>query len=240
MSPDELFESNKKLVFFVVSRMLNNSSNINDVGVIDREDMEQMGMIGLWKASKNFDSSTGFKFSTYAVPAITGEIINSVRENHGSIKVPRKAKQASKVIAKRIQDGEELPTVQDIYKEFELSLSDSRIALELLEIKLISTEIPVKAYGNNRDMYLSDIIADENAYFEEKIIKNEELKEVLSILDGRERQIFYYTMAEVTQKEIAKKLGISQVQVSRIYRRAINKAKKYYEVLNNENQPQFA
>lgn len=239
MSPDELFESNKKLVFFVVNRMISNNSNNNEVSIIDRDDMEQMGMIGLWKASEKFDQSLGYTFSTYAIPAISGEIINSVRENHGSIRVPRKCKQASKVIAKKLADGEELPTIEEIQKEFNLSKPDSVIALELLEIKLISTEIPVAQTGNNRALYLSDIIADEKSNFEENIIKNEQVKEAFSILTDREKEIFYLTIREVTQKEIAQKMGISQVQVSRIYRKAIQKAKKHYEVINNENKLQL-
>lgn len=238
MDTDLLFEENKKLVYFAIRKICANypSSKLN---WIEKEDMEQIGFIGLWKACTRFDSSLNIKFSTYAIPTIIGEMLKEIRDRSGLIKIPRHAKLITKILLKRRNNGEETPTVLQIKKEFNCSHNTAEIALNLMDIGFVSLDAPCPQ-GDGSTIFLSEILPDDNSNFIESIIKNEELKERLSILDEREKKIIYMSMDEKTQKEIAKVVGLSQVQVSRILKKALIKIQKAYGVDAYENKSQLA
>ena len=240
MNPNERFEVSKGLVYFAVNRLTNTYSASLSINTLEKEDAIQLGYIGLWKACQKFDESKGFKFSTYAIPAITGEIINTYRESFGTIKMPRRCKIAAKKISQRTREGGATPTIKEIQEEFEFSQEDARITLEITELRVLSADAPIVSGKTNRDLFLSDIVEDPNAFFEEAIIRSDELRERIALLDERERKIFALMFNGKTQAEIGKVIGLSQVQVSRIYKKALEKIRKYNEVTANENEPQFA
>jgi RNA polymerase sigma factor (sigma-70 family) len=197
-----------------------------------------MAFIGLWKACQAFDESKGFKFATYAIPAMNGEIFNSMRDGHYSFKVPRKARKIYNKIKRRIEDGATKPTVEAIMEEFDCRKMEAEVALDLFNLSFIGIDAPVST-GDGK-VNVSDVLQDYNADFVDNFIRNEELKERLSILNNKERLIIYYTMKEKTQNEISKELGLSQAHVSRLSKGALKKIKEHFEVNEHENQPQLA
>jgi RNA polymerase sigma factor (sigma-70 family) len=236
MTPEELFNKHYKLAYHVVNKVKGNFPL--DKLSMDAADLEQMAFIGLWKASQSFDESKGFKFATYAVPAMRGEISNSMRDGHYSFKVPRMSRKIYNKLKKRIEDGETKPTIEAVMKEFDCRKMEAEVALDLFNLSFIGIDAPVST-GDGK-VNVSDVLQDYNADFVDKIILNDELKTRLSILNNKERLILYYTMKEKTQSEISKELGLSQAHVSRLYKGALKKIKEQFEVNEHENQPQFA
>jgi len=192
----------------------------------DSEDIFQLGSIGLIKAIQKFDDSYNVKFSTYAVPMIIGEIRRFLRDD-GIIKVSRslkqtanKAKQAKEALTKKL-DRE--PTIQEISDEIKVDKEDIIMALE-------SSYSPDYLYdvvhqNDGSPIHLIDKIEDEDTGDYDMVDKIT-LKELIVNLKPRERQIIIMRyFKDETQVEIAKKLGISQVQVSRIEKKILSSLK---------------
>lgn len=237
MNSYELFENNKKLVFYVIKKLRHNYQK--DHAIVELDDMVQVGYIGLWKAAQRFDESKDFKFATYAVPTIMGEILKEIRDKSGLFKVPRESKLIFKKIAKKRDNGEGIPTPEEVQEEFSCSLDTARVAIELLFLSVSSLSTPVTV-GERKDVYIEDMIEDVSANFQDGVFKEEAFKERMSLLNDREKFIIFQTLNGVKQMDISKKMGISQVQVSRIFRKALKKIEEYNEVIANENEPQFA
>ncbi|WDV47501.1 RNA polymerase sporulation sigma factor SigF [Clostridiaceae bacterium M8S5] len=215
-----IVENNMGLVRSVVKRFLNRG--------YETEDLMQIGSIGLIKAIKKFDTKYNVRFSTYAVPMIIGEIKRFIRDD-GMIKVSRSLKQtAAKVnIAKEKlskQFGRDA-TLEEISKEIKVDKEDIVFALE-------SCHTPEYLYdvihqNNGSPIHLIDRIDSNSKKEELDIVDKITLKEVIGKLKARERQIIimrYFN--DKTQTEIASKLGISQVQVSRIEKKVLDNMKK--------------
>lgn len=217
-SEEMLIKKNVGLISSIAKRFLNRGYEF--------EDLFQIGSIGLIKAIKNFDPGFSVKFSTYAVPMIMGEIKRFIRDD-GIIKVSRSMKDMAKKarIAKE-RLSKELgrdPTVNELSAELSVSPEDLAVAMD----SMLSPE------------YLYDIIHQDDGspvllidkLSEEKDIDSEitdriALKEVLDKLDPKARQIIILRyFKDKTQTEIAKMLGISQVQVSRIEKKVLIKMK---------------
>lgn len=218
-----LVNENLGLVKSLVSRFDNRG--------YDRDDIFQLGCIGLIKAIEKFDTSYGVRFSTYAVPMIIGEIKRFLRDD-GIIKVSRSLKQtATKVkivketLFKRL--GRE-PTIQEISKELKISKEDIILALE-------SNIHPDYLYDvihhdDGSPIHLIDKISETNNDENESIIDKIALKEALNKLKPRERQIIILRyFKDKTQSDIAKSLGISQVQVSRIEKKVLGTMRNILE-----------
>lgn len=193
----------------------------------DVDDLFQIGSIGLLKAIDKFDLSYDVRFSTYAVPMIAGEIKRFLRDD-GIIKVSRSLKQtANKVrytqetLAKIL--GRE-PTIQEISEELKIDKEEIVMALESSYQPDYLYDVIYQNDGN--PLYLIDKISLEEDN-EKEIIDNILLKELLSRLKDRDRQVIILRyFKDKTQVEVAKLLGISQVQVSRIEKRIIEDMKK--------------
>lgn len=237
MTPEERFEQEKRLVYYVTKRMKNVYSS--DRTLIELDDMIQIGMIGLWKACEKFDEKRELKFSTYAVPKIKGEILTEIREiTSGSIKISRQAKIIYKKILKRIDNGEERPTIEKIMEDYNCNRYFAKSALELLSIMVLNIDMPI-SQGDGSETNFNEVIKDESIDFENDLIKNEELKERLSLVDDRSRDIIYLMLKGKTQAQIGKIVGLSQVHVSRIYKNALKIIHKNYEVNADENESQL-
>ena len=212
-----LISNNLGLVRSVVSKF----SNIG----YERDDLYQLGSIGLIKAIYKFDPTFNVKFSTYAVPMILGEIKRYLRDD-GMVKVSRslkqlaiKAKAQGEVLTKKF--GRE-PTVEEIAKELEVEKEELVMAIEAnFSVEYLHGVIHEE---EGSPICLIDKISLKEENNEEKVVDNILLKEVLGRLEKRERQIIMLRYFEdKTQSEIGEILKISQVQVSRIEKKVLLK-----------------
>lgn len=200
--------------------------NFNNRGY-DIEDLFQIGSIGLLKAIEKFDTSFEVRFSTYAVPMIIGEIKRFLRDD-GMIKVSRSLKQiagmaksAEEKLSKEL--GRE-PTIYEISEEIGIDKEEIVMALE-------SSYQPEYLYdvvhqNEGTPLYLIDKISDESEE-DKDLVDKILLKDILNQLPPRDRQVIVFRyFKDKTQTEVAKLLGISQVQVSRIEKKIIEDMRK--------------
>jgi len=217
-SEEILIKRNVGLISSIAKRFINRGYEF--------EDLFQIGSIGLIKAIKNFDSKFEVKFSTYAVPMIMGEIKRFIRDD-GIIKVSRsmkdvakKAKMSKERLAKEF--GRE-PTIAEISKELNVSPEDLVVAMD----SMITPEYlyDVIHQDDGAPVLLIDKLSEERDV-DSEITDRIALKEVLDRLEPKARQIIILRyFKDKTQTEIAKMLGISQVQVSRIEKKVLAKMK---------------
>ena len=225
-----LIENNLGLVRHIVRRFAGRG--------YDLEDLFQIGTIGLMKAIDKFDLSLGLKFSTYAVPMITGEIKRFLRDD-GPVKVSRTIKENGlkvRLARQRLQAEENRePTLQEIAEETGLSAEDVVLAMEAaIEVESIYAAV---YQDDGSEVYLVDKIVREKAGAvgksvvggcdggdpeKEKLLNHILLKQLLDSLPPRDRDLIYMRYFQnKTQMEIAASLGISQVQVSRMEKRIL-------------------
>ena len=211
-----LVEQNMGLVYSVVRRFKNRG--------VEMEDLIQIGCVGLLKAIDKFDVSYDVKFSTYAVPMITGEIKRFLRDD-GMIKVSRSLKEASwKAYAARESLERKLgrePSLNEIAEEIQVSVEELALALDAsAEVESLHKVI---YQGEGNDISLMDRI-EEPVSQGELLLNRMLLEEILQTQEPKERQIIYLRyFCEKTQSDIAKMLSISQVQVSRMEKRILKK-----------------
>lgn len=193
---------------------------------VEYDDLYQLACIGFLKAIKNFDESFGVVFSTYAVPMIVGEIKRFLRDD-GVIKVSRIIKAQAVTINKFIEEYNrnygKTPTVEQIAKELSMDEGDVVIALDSSKIPVSLSET-VDDKNGEKGVELADRIPSDER--EEDMVDKILLKSMIEKLPQREQKIIimrYYR--DNTQSEIAKELGVSQVQVSRIENKIISKFK---------------
>ena len=196
------------------------------------DDLYQIGCMGFIKSIKRFDTNYDVKLSTYAVPYMIGEIKRYIRDD-GPIKVSRSIKELS-IKIKELQKeyfykkGEEI-TINKIAKELKVSKEDILLAMESHN-NVDSLENT--AYTNHKDGNTINLIEklSNNSNQEELITNKLAINQMINNLETRDKEIIllrYYK--EKTQSQVAKILGITQVQVSRIERKVLNKMKKGLE-----------
>ena len=219
LAKEDLINGNLKLVLSIIKKYNNGKHDMND--------LFQIGCIGLIKAVDNFDTSFGVQFSTYAVPLISGEVRRFIRDST-SVRIARSIRDTAYKILKFkdeyvMKNGVE-PTNDEICKS--LSISDYDLELALNSLKE-PTSIFEPIYNDGGDtIYLADQIADvkNNNEDRDSIIG---LKRAMLKIKERERNILTdrYIVGK-TQSEIANELGVSQAQVSRLEKTAINNVKR--------------
>lgn len=207
LAKEQLISVNSPLIKSIVKRYLNKG--------IEYDDLYQLGAMGFVKAINNYDPTFNVKFTTYAVPMIAGEIKRFLRDD-GSIKVSRSIKYMAIQIRNFINDytKEHLnnPTIETIAKTLNLDINDVILALEANVSPLSLNE---KYNNENETNTIADKICD--GFSVDNFINKLALKEMIENLSVREKQVIimrYYL--DKTQSEIAKELGVSQVQISRI------------------------
>jgi RNA polymerase sporulation-specific sigma factor len=212
---EALVEENSGLIWAVVRRFLGRGA--------EAEDLYQLGCLGFLKAVEGFDLQFGTQFSTYAVPKISGEIRRFLRDD-GSVKVSRTLKERSATIRStrnRLTSalGRE-PTLQEISRQ--TGFSPEEIALA--ETATAATE-SIQRESGEEGFSLEDILTDTES--EERMVEKIALRQAVSSLPDRERtviQLRYFHA--LTQQRVAKVMGVSQVQVSRIEKKAISLLKE--------------
>lgn len=211
-----LIKNNSGLIWSIVRKFLNRG--------YDADDLYQIGAIGLIKCIKKFDMSYDVKFSTYAVPMIMGEIKRFIRDD-GMIKVSRPLKEIA-TKAKYMKDfltkqNNQEPTVNEIALALDVSVEDLILALDAdRDIESLYSTV---YQGEGRSVYLIDKIEQESDS-QEKIVENILLQDLIKTLDKREQEIINLRyFKDKTQSQVAEKIGISQVQVSRIEKKILTK-----------------
>lgn len=213
----ELIYGNLRLVLSIIQRFTGRKENLDD--------LFQVGCIGLVKAVDNFNVALEVKFSTYAVPMIIGEIRRYLRDNN-SIRISRSVRDLA---YKSLQAREELtrekqcePTVEDIAARLGEKKEAVVRAMEAI-VEPISLYEPVFNEGGGESVYVIDQVSDAGSS-EERWLENIVLREAMKELSEREQKIIslrYYK--NKTQTEIAEEIGISQAQVSRLEKGALNR-----------------
>ncbi len=216
---EELISGNLRLVLSVVQKFVNRGENLDD--------LFQVGCIGLIKAIDNFDPAQEVRFSTYGVPMIIGEIRRYLRDNN-AIRVSRSMRDTA-YRAMQVKErllGEYLcePTIEQIAREMGCRKEEVVMALEAI-VEPMSLHDPVYSDGGDT-IFVMDQIGDKNDDKEwlEEIV----LKEAINNLSDREKRILslrFFTGK--TQVEVAKEIGISQAQVSRVEKGALERIKKF-------------
>lgn len=214
-----LVEKNTGLVHSIVKRFGGRGH--------ETEDLFQVGCIGLIKAVKRFDIQFGVRFSTYAVPMIMGEIKRFIRDD-GMIKVSRSLKET---VCKAMAAKERLmtvkgtePTVAEIAEEIGVSAAELAAALEAGAAP--ESLYAVSDNGSKENKPLIERLESDNDY-ETEIVNKLVLRQLLAECDKREQKIICMRyFKHKTQSQIAEILGISQVQVSRLEKKVIEKMKK--------------
>lgn len=216
---DALIKGNLRLVLSVIQRFANRGESMDD--------LFQVGVIGLIKAIDNFNLDLDVRFSTYAVPMCIGEIRRYLRDdNH--VRVSRSmrdtAYKAMQVKEQLMNKNQREPTVEEIAKILDMKKSDVVLALEAI-VDPVSLYEPVYSDGGDT-IYVMDQVGDcssDSDWIDEIMIKDE-----IKGLDDRERNILYKRFMEgKTQMEVAKEIGISQAQVSRLEKSAMRRIKEH-------------
>lgn len=215
---EELISGNLRLVLSVVQKFLNRGENLDDIF--------QVGCIGLIKSIDNFDASQNVRFSTYAVPMIIGEIRRYLRDNN-SIRVSRSMRDTA---YKAMQTKERLtsqnlrePTIDEIAREMGCPKAQVVLALESI-VEPVSLYEPVYSDGGDT-IFVLDQVRDKRG--DSDWLDEIALKEAMSGLNEREKRILSLRFfAGKTQMEVSEEIGISQAQVSRLEKGALQRIKK--------------
>ena len=216
----ELYEDNIGLVRSIVKRYVNRGT--------DPEDLFQIGSIGLIKAIRNFDLNYDVCFSTYAVPMIAGEIRRFLRDE-GPVKVSRSVKELGFKIRAYVEEAQRTnfrePPVSEIAEALQVEKEDVVMAIEASRLPE-SIYAPVDENAVNTEYLIDKLLQteDEDNKGYERLLDKITLEKAMEELDSREKKIIQLRyFGDMTQSEIASKLGISQVQVSRMEKKILIK-----------------
>lgn len=207
---EQLVEENTGLVWAVARRFLGRGT--------EAEDLYQLGCLGFLKAVEGFDLEYGTQFSTYAVPKIAGEIRRFLRDD-GAVKVSRSLKeQAAAIRATRSRLTAALgrePTIQEISRQTDLSPEEIAMA----ETATAATE-SIQQQSGEEGFSLENILTDTES--EETMVEKIALRQAIEALPPREKKIIQLRYFHgLTQQRVATVMGVSQVQVSRIEKKAL-------------------
>ena len=215
---ERLVTENSGLIWAVARRFLGRG--------VETEDLYQLGCMGFLKAIEGFDPSYGTQFSTYAVPKIAGEIRRFLRDD-GAVKVTRSVKERSAAIracrARLAATFGREPTLLELSQELGISPED----IALAEAATAATE-SIQRQTGDEGFSLEDVLTDTES--EEQMLEKIALRQAISKLPQRERMVIQLRYFHgLTQQRVAKLLDISQVQVSRVERRAMDQLRLLLE-----------
>ena len=217
---DELISGNLRLVLSVIQKFSNRGEQIDD--------LFQIGCIGLIKAIDNFDITLGLRLSTYAVPMVIGEIRRYLRDN-SVIRVSRSmrdtAYKALQMKEKIMNETQKEPTVDEIAKALDMKREDVVFALDGI-MDPVSLYEPIYSDSGGDTICVMDQVGD-TKNTDENWLEKIALKEAIGNLNDREKHILSLRFFDgKTQTEVANEIGISQAQVSRLEKSAIDHIKR--------------
>jgi len=219
LAKENLITENSPLIKSVIKRFVNKG--------IEYDDLYQLGSLGFLKAISNFDKNFNVKFSTYAVPMIAGEVKRFLRDS-GVMKISRSVKtlsfKISSYVENYISEYEKSPTIEEVANHFNVDVQDAVIAMESnRKIVSLNTEI---CDNDGKGMSMEEKIADEDNNYD-NFIDNILLYQSIANLTEREKKIIILRyFRDKTQREVATIMGVSQVQISRIENKVMEKLKK--------------
>ncbi|MDQ2817689.1 MAG: SigB/SigF/SigG family RNA polymerase sigma factor [Candidatus Eremiobacteraeota bacterium] len=221
---DELVVAHLNLVRYLAVRFANRGEALDD--------LIQVGTVGLIKAIDRFDVGRGVEFTTYATPTIIGEIKRYFRDRGWAIKVPRRLQELNLAVNRAVEGLSvqlgRSATVADLAEHLHVSDEEVIEAQELGQAyNLLSLDSEMSADGDAKTTTLLDYIGREDGDLE-LLEDRANLERAFEVLDRRERIIVYLRFYEsVSQTEIAARLNVSQMHVSRLQQRALEKLKKH-------------
>ena len=220
MARDQVIQKNMGLVYSIVSRYAGRG--------YDTEELSQIGAIGLIKAVDKFDMSFDVKFSTYAVPMISGEIKRFLRDA-GMVKVSRSIKENGWKIRKAAdslsQQLDREPSIEELAAATEIAVEDIVLALEAnLEVESIHKPV---SFSDGKEVSLEDKIPEKSDW-NEQLLNRMLVDQLMLLLNDKEKKLIqmrYYD--DKPQREVAECLGISQVQVSRLEKKILKNLRNH-------------
>lgn len=212
---NHIISSNTGLVVSVAKRFFNRG--------VEMDDLMQIGFIGLCKAIQRYDFSHNVKFSTYAVSLIIGELKRYFRDHGSMVKVSRNLKELAGKIAVTTEafkkKGYPQPTVSELSQELGVDAQEIAAAMAAVERPVYFSDMSYNKEGEERTRDTLDLSEDFN---EDKVIFNIQLKKALEMLNERDKKILIERyILDKTQKEIAEAIGVSQVHISRLEKKAL-------------------
>ncbi len=228
---EELILAHMNLVRYLARKFANRGEPL--------EDLTQVGMIGLMNAIDRFDPSRGIRFATYATPTIVGEIRRYFRDRGWAVKVPRRLQElnlaANKAIDRLTQKLNRPPTVPELAQEMEVSEQEALEAMELGNLyELPSLDGEMGGDSDETGRKLSDYVGQVDEGIE-KFEQRVRLADALSSLSPRERSIIELRfLRNLSQTQVAERLNISQMHVSRLQQRALAKLRELVREQDNE------
>ena len=214
LARDKILIENTGLIWSIVRRFLNRGH--------EGEDLFQIGCIGMLKAIDRFDTEFDVAFSTYAVPMIAGEIRRFIRDD-GIVKISRKIKENQmKIIHQReiyINEKKQEPTIEELEKVCDLTKEEIVMAMDASRnVESIDKEM----YSKDSAYTLMDL-AEDDTNIEETVLNKIMVQQLVDMLESKERKIINLRyFKNKTQSQVAKEMGMTQVQVSRLEKKILN------------------
>lgn len=214
LARDKILIENTGLIWSIVKRFLNRGH--------EGEDLFQIGCIGMLKAIDRFDTEFDVAFSTYAVPMIAGEIRRFIRDD-GIVKISRKIKENQmKIMHQReiyINEKKQEPTIEELEKVCDLTKEEIVMAMDASRnVESIDKEM----YSKDSAYTLMDL-AEDDTNIEETVLNKIMVQQLMDMLESKERKIINLRyFKNKTQSQVAKEMGMTQVQVSRLEKKILN------------------
>ena len=214
LARDKILIENTGLIWSIVRRFLNRGH--------EGEDLFQIGCIGMLKAIDRFDTEFDVAFSTYAVPMIAGEIRRFIRDD-GIVKISRKIKENQmKIMRQReiyINEKKQEPTIEELEKVCDLTKEEIVMAMDASRnVESIDKEM----YSKDSAYTLMDL-AEDDTNIEETVLNKIMVQQLMDMLESKERKIINLRyFKNKTQSQVAKEMGMTQVQVSRLEKKILN------------------
>ena len=214
LARDKILIENTGLIWSIVRRFLNREH--------EGEDLFQIGCIGMLKAIDRFDTEFDVAFSTYAVPMIAGEIRRFIRDD-GIVKISRKIKENQmKIMHQReiyINEKKQEPTIEELEKVCNLTKEEIVMAMDASRnVESIDKEM----YSKDSAYTLMDL-AEDDTNIEETVLNKIMVQQLMDMLESKERKIINLRyFKNKTQSQVAKEMGMTQVQVSRLEKKILN------------------
>ena len=214
LARDKILIENTGLIWSIVRRFLNRGH--------EGEDLFQIGCIGMLKAIYRFDTEFDVAFSTYAVPMIAGEIRRFIRDD-GIVKISRKIKENQmKIMHQReiyINEKKQEPTIEELEKVCDLTKEEIVMAMDASRnVESIDKEM----YSKDSAYTLMDL-AEDDTNIEETVLNKIMVQQLMDMLESKERKIINLRyFKNKTQSQVAKEMGMTQVQVSRLEKKILN------------------
>ena len=220
---DRLVLMHQNLVRYLAGKFMNRGEPI--------EDLVQVGTIGLINAIDRYDPARGTKFSTYATPTIVGEIRRHFRDKAWSLKVPRRLQELNLATNKSAESLSQrlgrVPTIQEIARAVGASEEETLEAIELGNAyDTVSLDSKLSHEDESAPLSLAEFVGDTDLSLD-NLEKYGDLNQAIDCLDARERSIIYLRFfKDMSQTEVAKRLNISQMHVSRLQQKALKRLKE--------------